>query len=146
MIDQVEGLKKKIDKIRDILLQKFNVIDTGYERFRGIISDVEYVFYANIKSILNKINAFDEEDYERVSDVDRRKSYSTKFVTSKLSIYNEYINYVKSSMEDNEEIILKLDMLLLEISKFNSMEAGEIENMSEIKEMDGLIRKSKYYK
>lgn len=146
MLEQVERLRKKKEKIRDILLQKFNIIDAGYERFNGTISDVEYVFYSNIKSILNKINAFDEEDYERISNNGGEKRFSTKFIASKLSIYNEYISFVKNAIEDNEEIILKLDALLLEISKFNSLEAGEIDNMNEIKEMDELIRKSKNYK
>jgi hypothetical protein len=146
IIDQVERLGKKKEKIRNVLLQKFSVVDTGYERFDRSISDVEYVFFMNIKSILNKISAFDEEDYERINSNAVEKRLSSKFITSKIGIYNEYISFVKSAIEDNEEIILKLDALLLEISKFNSLEAGEIENMTEIKQMDEMIRKSKYYK
>lgn len=145
ILEQVERLRKKKEKIRNILLQRFNIIDTGYERFNGTIIDVEYVFYTNIKSILNKINAFDEEDYERINNNNGRKRFSTNFIASKLSIYNEYISFVKNAIEDNEEIILKLDALLLEISKFDSLEAGEIDNMNEIKEIDELIRKAKYY-
>ncbi|MCX7922568.1 MAG: hypothetical protein N3B21_11265 [Clostridia bacterium] len=146
ILEQVERLQKKKEKIRAILLQKFNIIDTGYERFNSTIFDVEYVFYTNIKSILNKINVFDEEDYESIRKDDAEKKFSAKFIASKLSIYNEYISFVKEAIEDNEEIILKLDALLLEISKFNSLEAGEVDNMNEIKELDELIRKSKYYK
>ena len=146
VIEQVESLKKKKDRISNILLQKFNVIDEVYERFNATIFDVEYVFFANIKSILNKINVFDEEDYERIRYNSVEKKFSSQVITSKLNIYNEYISFVKDSIEDNEEIILKLDALLLEISKFDSLEAGEIDNMKEIKEMDELIRKSKYYR
>ena len=146
ILEQVESFRKKKEKIRNILLQRFNIIDTGYERFNGTILDVEYVFFTNIKSILNKINAFDEEDYERIINNDGQKRFSTKFTASKLSIYNEYISFVRNAVENNEEIILKLDALLLEISKFNSLEAGEIDNMNEIKEIDELIRKSKYYR
>lgn len=145
ILEQIERLKKKKEKIREILLQRFNIIDTGYERFNGTIVDVEFVFYANIKSILNKINAFDQEDYERISKNVREKRFSSEVIDSKVSIYNEYISFVKNAIENNEEIILKLDALLLEISKFDSLEAGALDNMSEIKEMDELIRKSKYY-
>ena len=145
VLEQIERLKKKKEKINSILLQKFNIIDAAYERFNRTIFDVEYVFYENIKSILNKITAFDEEDYERISNGSEAKRFSTKFLASKLSIYNEYISFVKNAIENNEEIILKLDKLLLEISKIDSLEVGEIDNLSEIKEMDELIRKSKYY-
>ena len=145
ILEQIERLRKKKEKIRDILLQRFNIIDTDYEKFNGTILDIEYVFYDYIKSILNKINAFDQEDYERISNNDGEKRFSAEFISSKVKIYNEYISFVKNAIEDNEEIILKLDALLLEISKFDSLQAGEIDNMKEIKEMDELIRKSKYY-
>lgn len=146
IIEQFERLNKKKDKILSTLSQKFNVIDEVYERFNTTIFDVEYVFLANVKSILNKISAFDEEDYERMRFDIAQKKFSTQVITSKMNIYNEYISFVKDAIEDNEEIILKLDALLFEISKFNTLEAGEIDNMKEIKEMDELIRKSKYYR
>ncbi|NLD49787.1 MAG: hypothetical protein GX660_21780 [Clostridiaceae bacterium] len=146
MLEQVERLVKKKEKISDLLLHKFNVIDASFEKFRSTIFDVEYVFYANTKSILNKINAFDEEDYDRIRYDSGSRRFSAEVITSKRNIYNEYITFVKEAIEDNEELIIKLDALLLEISKFDSLEAGEIENMKEIKEMDELIRKSKYYR
>ncbi|PYG86903.1 hypothetical protein LY28_02523 [Ruminiclostridium sufflavum DSM 19573] len=145
MLEQAESFWKKENKIRDVLLQKFNVIDTVFERFSGTINDVEYIFYTNIKSILNKIYAFDEEDYERIGSAANRQKFSSKYISSKLSIYNEYITYIKKAMSDNEEILLKLDALLLEISNIDCLEIGEIENMNEIKEIDELIKRSKYY-
>ncbi len=145
MLEQAESLSKKKEKIRNVLLQKFNIIDTVFERFSGTISDVEYVFFTNIKSILNKIYAFDEDDYERIGSSTNRKKFSSNYIDSKLSIYNEYITYIKNAMSDNEDILLKLDALLLEISNFDCLEIGEIDNMNEIKAIDELIKKSKYY-
>ena len=143
--EQVERFNKKKTKIFGMLSEKFNVIDKVYEKFNTTIFDVEYVFLSNIKSILSKISAFDEEDYERIRhDIDQKK-FSDEVITSKMVIYNEYITFVKNAIEDNEEIIIKLDALLLELSKVNSLEAGEIDNLKEIKEMDELIKKSKYY-
>jgi flagellar biosynthesis chaperone FliJ len=145
MKEQVERFNKKKEKIFNMLSQKFNVIDKVYEKFKTTIFDVEYVFLSNIKSILNKISAFDEEDYERLRYDIAQKKFSDEVIASKMNIYNEYINFVKNAIEDNEEIIIKLDALLLEISKHDLLEAGEIDNLKEIKEMDELIKKSKYY-
>jgi hypothetical protein len=64
----------------------------------------------------------------------------------KLSVYNEYITFVKSATEDNEQILLKLDKLLLEISKFDSLESGEIEDLAGMQEIDALIKQTKYYR
>lgn len=145
VIQQIESLQKKKEKIKDILLQRFNIIDETYEKFNETILDIEYVFFANIRSILNKINAFDQEDYDRINSYQGQKRFSKEVIDSKLGIYNEYISFVKKAIDNNEEIILKLDALLLELSKFDSLDADALDNMSEIREMDELIRKSKYY-
>ena len=74
------------------------------------------------------------------------KAFSNELIKEKLEIYNEYISYVKEAITDNEEILLKLDKVLLELSNFNSLESGELENMAAVKEIDDLISKIKLYK
>ena len=59
---------------------------------------------------------------------------------------NEYIRFVKEATEDNEQILLKLDKLLLEISGLNCIESGELEQMAGMIEIDNLIIQAKYYK
>ncbi len=146
ILEQIERFIKKQETIKDILLQKFEIGEMSYSKFQGTILDVEGVFYRNIRSILNKINAFDEADYLRVKQDQLQKNFSEEFLQTKISLFNEYIHFVKEAVEDNEEILLKLDKLLLEITKFNSLEDGEIEQMSAMKEIDELINKAKFYK
>lgn len=135
ILEQIERFQRKKETIDEILLQKFDIAEMSYSKFHGVILDIEKVFYLNIKSILNKLNAFDEEDYNRICRNNGQKEFSVEFIQTKMDIYKEYISYVKKSIEDNEEILLKLDKFLLEISKFNSLENGEIEKMGEIKEV-----------
>lgn len=146
ILEQIERLQKKQETIKDILLQKFNSAEMSYQKFQGAIQAVGDIFYLNIKSILNKLNAFDEEDFRHITKNEASQVFSKDFIQSKKEIYNEYIQFVKKSMEENEQILLKLDKLLLEISKFNSLDNDEIENMSGMKEIDELISQAKYYK
>ncbi len=146
ILEQIKRFQKKKETIKDILLQKFSSTEMSYSKFQGAILEVENVFYINIKSILNKLNAFDEEDYNSMRKDNAQTKFSKEFIQAKMSIYNEYISFVKNSIEDNEEILLKLDKLLLEISKLNSLEDGEIESMIAMKEIDELINKTKFYK
>ena len=146
LLEQIKSFQKKKETIGQILLQKFDRHEMSYAKFHGVISEVESLLYLNIKSILNKLSAFDEDDYNRMKKDNAQGKFSNTFIQAKMSIYNEYILFVKDSTEDNEQILLKLDKLLLEISKFNSLEDGEIENMSAMKEIDELISKTKYYK
>ncbi len=144
ILEQMEMFQKKRETINDVLLQKFDANEMSFSKFDRAISDVENVFYMNIKSIINKLNAFDEKDFSRIRK-DGGKKFSKEFVDTKMRIYGEYIKFVKNAIEDNEQIILKLDRTLLELSKFNSLEDGKIEDTSAMKEIDELINRIKLY-
>ena len=146
LLDQIERINKKQEKIDDILLQKFNTSEISYTKFKKTISEVVDVFYLNIKSVINKINIFDQEEYEKVKKDIKRGKISGNIAEEKNDMYEEYITFVKDSVEDNEEILLKLDKVLLELSKFNRLDDGELENMNAIKDVDELISKINLYK
>ena len=132
--------------IRDILLQIFSASEMSFKKFDGVISEVERIFYMNLRSILNKMNAFDEEDYNFISERRESRDFSEEFMEEKINVYNEYITFVKSATEDNEQILLKLDKLLLEISGLNSVESGQLEEMAGMREIDDLIKQAKHYR
>ena len=143
ILEQIEMFQKKRETIKEVLLQKFDITEMSYSKFDGVISDLEEIFYLNIKSIINKLNAFDKIDYDRIKKDD--KKFSNEFVQAKLNIYNQYITFIRGAIDDNDQIILKLDKILLELTKFNSLEGVKIEDMSIMKEIDDLINKIKLY-
>lgn len=146
LLEQIHRIEKKKATIKDLLLQKFSSTEMSFSKFQVVIQDIEKVFYLNIKSVINKLNIFDQEEYNRLSEDNAHGKFSREFIQAKMSIYEEYIYFIKDSVEDNEQILLKLDKLLLELSKFNSLEDGELENMAAMKEIDELISKAKFYK
>ena len=146
LIDQIERLQKKNKTIRDIILQIFSVSEISYRKFDVVIAEVEKIFFINIRSILNKMNAFDEDDYNFIRKKYEAGAFSQQFMEEKFKVYDEYITFVKAATEDNEQILLKLDKLLLEISGLNSVESGQLEQMAGMIEIDNLIQQAKYYK
>ncbi|MDP4088744.1 MAG: hypothetical protein Q8930_05670 [Bacillota bacterium] len=146
ILEQIERFQKKKEVITDILLQKFNSTEMSYSKFESTIAEVENIFFINIKSIINKLNAFDEEEYSSLQKNNLKGKLSSELMNTKMAIYNEYISYVVKAIEDNEEILIKLDKLLLEVSRFNSLEDGEIEKMPAILSLDELIDRTKLYK
>jgi hypothetical protein len=142
IIGQIERLPKKKAAITDILNEKYSKVEISYQRFQSSLSDVEYIFFNNVKSIINRINTFDENDYKELSDRNYSKQFSQPFIQSKLQIYNEYIAFVNKATEDNEKILLKLDKLLFELSRLDYIDEGQIENLPEIKEIDALIKQA----
>ena len=94
----------------------------------------------------NVLNAFDEDDYDLVRKNHDAGSFSQQFMEDKFKVYYEYIAFVDAAAEDNEQILLKLDRLLLEISGLNSIESGQLEQMPGMVEIDNLIKQARYYK
>ena len=142
-IDQIKRFTRKYNTIKDILLQKFSADEMTFQKFNDVLKEVENVLYMNMRSILNKISAFDVEEYERISKNNiNRQAISQE----KLDIYNKYIQFVNDSTNINEDIILKLDKMILEISNYNTIDGGDIKKMPAIIEMDELIKNAKLYK
>ena len=146
LLDQIERLQKKNKTIRDILLQIFSASEISYHKFDAVIAEVENIFFKNIRSIINKLNAFDEDDYNLIKKQRDAGAFSEEIMEEKFKVYNEYIRFMKEATEDNEQILLKLDKLLLEISGLNCIEIGELEKMAGMIEIDNLIKQAKYYK
>jgi len=142
-LDQLKRFKRKTSTIREILQQKFSINELTYQKFDNSLNQVEDIMYLNMKSILNKITAFDVEEYEYL----QKKGFPPNEVSEeKMQIYNEYLNLVKEATQTNEDILLKLDKMLFEVSRYNSIENDEIKELPALAEMDQLIKNAKLYK
>ncbi|TVX99992.1 hypothetical protein FPZ45_12915 [Cohnella terricola] len=144
-LEQIERMDKKKATLLKVLQQRFDPVEMSFAKFASVADEVENLFYLNIKSVLNRLIVFDESEYERVMT---RKSarYSPKLLQEKTAFYTEYMAYIKNAIGTNEEMLLKLDKLLLEISRLDSIEPDDIERMPAILEIDSLIKQTKYYK
>ena len=142
-IDQIKRFRRKQDTIKDMLLQKFSADEMSFQKFSGVLQEIERVIYMNMRSILNKISAFDVEEYGALNYDEFQGDELTQ---EKINIYNEYIDFVSNATKTNEEILLKLDKMLLEISRYNSFEDGDIHRLPAIIEMDELIKNANLYK
>ena len=142
-IEQISRFKRKQSTINDILLQKFSANEMSFQRFSGVLQEVEQVVYLNMRSILNKISAFDVAEYEAMQ---KKIARGHEFSQEKMDIYNEYIDFVNTATHTNEEILLKLDRMLLEISRYNSLENGDVQKLPAMVEMDELIKNANLYK
>ena len=142
-LEQLKRFKRKRNTIKEILLQRFSMQELTYQKFNSVLDDVENIMYLNMRSILNKIAAFDIEEYEKK----KKKGFPKNEVSEeKMNIYKEYLDFVKNATATNENILLKLDKMLFEVSKYNSLEDGEVKNLPAIIEMDELIKNAKLYK
>jgi hypothetical protein len=144
-LEQLGRMKKKKETLLNVLNERFETTELSYKKFASVTQEVEKLFYLNVRSILNRLNVFDESEFEMVRSQKPTK-FSPELLQEKTNVYNEYLSFVKNSLGTNEEILLKLDKLLLEISRLDSFEPGDIENMPCMQEIDSLIKQTKLYK
>lgn len=151
-IEQLYRMEDKDKALDTILAQYFSPQEMTFTKFQSAINAVQDLFYGNIKKMLNRIIIFDYKDYVKVLDklngapiVDGVK-VAPKSQAGQLKIYNEHINYVRDLIDMNENIILKMDSLLLEISKLDDIDANGLENMAAIQEINDLIEQTRFYK
>ncbi|AJS61430.1 hypothetical protein UB51_06825 [Paenibacillus sp. IHBB 10380] len=144
-LEQMERMQKRKSTLIQVLKQRFEETEMSFKKFASVSQEVENLFYQNIRSILNILCVFDGTEFDRV--IHRKSSgFSTELLQKKAKVYNDYLSSVKSSLSNNEEILLKLDRLLLEISSLDNIEPGDIEQLSCMQELDALIKQTKYYK
>ncbi|WP_343224574.1 hypothetical protein [Paenibacillus sp. ACRSA] len=144
-LSQLSRMKKKKETLMNVLQQRFDPGELSYKKFASVTLEVEKLLYLNIRSVLNRLNVFDEADYANMMK-SKSASLPQKLFQEKTKVYNDYLTYVKDSLHTNEEILLKLDQLLLEISRLDSYEAGDIEQMPCMQEIDQLIKHTKLYR
>ena len=113
--EHIEQIQTRLQKLNDILTSHFKPHEMTYKRFKNIIEDAATRFYANVKTMVKRINIFDTKDYFRISDGNVNMSVSAR--QERLKIYTEHINYVKKIVEANENIISKLSRLKFGIFK-----------------------------
>ncbi|MGF6355179.1 hypothetical protein ABIE27_003093 [Paenibacillus sp. 4624] len=144
-LSQLNRMKKKKETLMNVLHQRFDPGELSFKKFASVTEEVEKLLYLNIRSILNRLNVFDEADYASMMKA-KSPTIPQKLFQEKTKVYNDYLTYVKDSLHTNEEILLKLDQLLLEISRLDSFEAGNIEQMPCMQEIDQLIKHTKLYR
>lgn len=147
-IDQVYRLQDKDKALDSILSQYFSPQEMTYTKFQSVIDSVQALFYNNLKKMINRMIIFDYKDYTKLMNKLGNASVAgtSKSASTQLKIYNEHIDYVKGLVEMNESILVKLDSLLLEISKLDDIDEAGLEELAAIQEINDLISQTKYYK
>lgn len=144
-LDQMERIGRKKAALLQVLGRRFDPAELSYRKFHSVIDEVEKLFYLNIRGILNKLSVFDAAEFARFSESTAASRFSSSLIQKKTALYHEYLSYVKGCLGANEEILLKLDQLLLEITELGSTDYANVEDMPCMQELTALIGQTKLY-
>ena len=150
--EQVGRMEDKDRALDSILEQFFTPQEITFTRFQSAINAVQAIFYNNVKKMLNRMIIFDYKDYRKLTEKIKTARASgsvgpvSRSIDTQMQIYQEHIEYVRGLVSMNEDILIKLDGLLLEISKLDDLDEQGLENMAAVREINDLIAQTKYYK
>ncbi len=143
---QMDSIENKMELLTDNVEKRFSVSELSYKKFMAVTLEVERLFYVNVQSMINRLAVFDEEDYGRTEEKVRAGLLPKHIGKEKMQLFKEQTDYMDSILQGNEKILIRLDKLLIEISKLDSIGEGEMEEMTGILEIDSLISQTQYYK
>lgn len=148
--EQISRMQEKDRALESILGQFFVPQEITFTRFRSAVNSVQAIFYNNVKKMINRMVIFDNRDYSKLSEKLSRQNEGgvsiPRSADAQMKIYSEHIEYVRELVNMNEDILVKLDGLLLEISKLDDLDEKGLENIAAIQEINDLIDQTKYYK
>ncbi|WP_245237264.1 hypothetical protein [Paenibacillus ihuae] len=144
-LDQLERMEKKKSTLTRVLSTRFDPQELSYKKFSSVITEVEKLLLLNVRGIVNKLSLFDTTDFSLLANTNKPPQFSEKLVQKKTALYNDFFTSLKGYLGANEEILLKLDQLLLEISELDSTNYKEVEEMPCMQELSALIRQTKLY-
>jgi len=145
-LEQLERIERKKAALEETLSQRFDPGELSYRKFMGVIQEVERLFYLNVRGIVTELGVFDEREFERLAEGPAVKRYSGKLQQEKAALFQEYLTHISGYVGANEEILLKLDKLILELSLLGSADYASLEEMPGMVEIDALIKQTKLYK
>lgn len=144
-LDQFTRMDRRKAALQGVLQERFTPTELSYQRFAAVIVGVEKLFQLNMKGMLNKLHAFEASDISNYANQPRNQMFSNRLHQQKAELFQQYMQNIQGYLNSNEEILLKLDQLLLEISRLGSADYKDIEELACIKDIDALIKQTKYY-
>lgn len=108
--NQISRLLKKKESLKNIIYIKFKEEDEDAYGLKDVIGKVENLLFSNVKSIINAISVFDQQEFTQINQ---------KGNAEKHAVYMEQVNYIREKVNDNETILLEFDKLLMQLSKLS---------------------------
>lgn len=141
--EQVERIAKCQQRLAGILAQKFTKGTMSWDKFHDVALSAENSTINNVVSMANRMQLFDEKEYERLQHY-REDNIPDDIQEEQILLYQKNFEEIKSMIALNEKILLKLNTLTMELSS-SSVSGNADLNDDLIKEIEKLIGETKYY-
>ena len=113
--DQLQRLTKSISRATEIINTKFSPGTLTAERYVGVVNAAAAAAINNLKSVAVSMQMFDDEEYKRLQHY-KDDDIPDDIQEKQIELYNQNFTRIKNSIAKNENLILKTDTLVMELS------------------------------
>jgi len=139
--EQIRRFIKMRGKITELLLHRFSPGEMSYSRFDSAVTGLSQLMARNARRLLSRVAAFDDAEYKRLLSA----GPLTGTPAQRMALYTESLQSAGMITEGNDEVLLRLDMLLAELSKLGDDDADGRGASHAMEEIDALIKNAKLY-
>lgn len=125
IITAISKMIKKLNDLENLLDTTFSKTDLTYTTYKSSLNSVIGAFNSNLKSIKKRIDVFD---------------YRAWYEGDRSDISEKYVSDIRLSIEQNEEILDKLDYLISELVSLDDPKNLSLSNLN------SLIKQTQDYK
>ena len=163
-LDQINSASRKKSRLRKTISVQFEKDSLTWHRFYDMVETAERTILRNSALVCNYIQAFDQEEYKKVSKTLKPKKQSkvrqrknkifnrveqdtsiTKQNSEELELYNNSIEKMKEIVSANDRILLEMAKLEFELSELDADDTRESAGET-VEELQGLIEETRYYR
>lgn len=142
-ISALNSFRKQYKSVRKVLSERHESWSEPYHKFMASVDNSSDKMVVLAKNLIIRYESFDEEDY--FNKIARFKETGKDESAEKFqNINNEYLKYAEEAISAMEDISIKLDSLVLELTKIAGNESSDLE--AALESLDILISETDAYR
>ena len=142
-VDQYSRLRQSAQRANQAIHLKFQKGSMSAYRYTGAVAAAENAAIDNMKTIAMRMSVFNDDEYARLQNY-KNDSIPDDIQEKQIALYGKSLDFIRHSIEMNENLILKLDTLAFEISDAAAQEDTGTDTLLE--EISALTNELKYSK
>jgi hypothetical protein len=143
-LDQINSASRKKSRLRKTISVQFEKDSLTWHRFYDMVETAERTILRNSALVCNYIQAFDQEEYTKVSKANKR-SEANAHTDEQLELYNNSIEKMKEIVSANDRILLEMAKLEFELSELDADDTRESAGET-VEELQDLIEETRFYR
>ena len=138
--DQLRRMTNLFENTENIIGEKFEKGSMSWSKYDAIVKSAEKSAVSNVVAMANRMQIFGEREYEKLTRY-KDDQIPDDIQEKQLQLYEENLQKIKDAIALNEELLLKIETLMFELSSENDVE----EHDEILEEIEKLTKEVKLY-